>query len=98
MHNISEIVRFLTQDDPGQAAQASALFASLTERAPGYLCREVMVELVWVLERVYKLPRTDIAAAIDELLASREIVIEDADLVGLANDYYRQGGQGSRTR
>lgn len=88
------VVRFLTQDDPAQAAQATTLFASLTEDEPGYLCREVMVELVWVLERAYRLARVDIAAAIDELLASREIVIEDADRVGQANEHYRQGGAG----
>lgn len=88
------VVRFLTQDDATQSAQATDLFATLTEDAPAYLPREVMIELVWVLERAYHLPRTDIADAIDGLLASREILIEDADRVGLANDRYRQGGPG----
>ena len=41
-----------------------------------------------------RLPRADIAGAIDGLLASREIVVEQADRVGLANDRYRQGGAG----
>lgn len=88
------VVRFLTQDDVVQSAQAATVFASLTEEEPGFLCREVMVELVWVLERSYHLSRTDIAGAIDELLASREIVVEEADRVGLATELYRQGGAG----
>ena len=88
------LVRFLVQDDARQAAQANAVFAGLTESQPAWLCREVLVELVWVLERAYGLSRADIAAAIDGLMASREIVIETPDRVGLAVERYRQGGAG----
>jgi len=88
------LVRFLVQDDPEQSAEASAIFAGLTEEAPGFLPREVMVELVWVLERAYRLPRGDIADAIDGLLSSREILVEAADRVGLASQRYRMGGAG----
>lgn len=88
------VVRFLVQDDPKQAAEASAIFASLTADAPAFLPREVMVELVWVLERAYGLPRADIAAAIDGLLSSQELVVEAADRVGLATERYRHGGAG----
>lgn len=88
------VIRFLTQDDPDQSARATALFADLTEAAPGYLCREVMVEMVWVLERAYSLPRGDIARAVDGLLSAAEIVVEDTDRVGLAVERYRQGGAG----
>jgi len=88
------VVRFLVQDDPQQAAEASAIFASLTPDAPAFLPREVMVELVWVLERAYSLPRGDIAAAIDGLLSSHEVVVEAADSVALAAERYRHGGAG----
>jgi len=47
------LVRFLTQDDPGQGRLASTFIGSLTEANPGFVCREVLVELVWVLERSY---------------------------------------------
>lgn len=88
------VVRFLTQDDPMQAPQATALFAQLTVDSPAYLCREVMVEIVWVLERAYNLPRSDIATAVEGLLASREIIVETDERVGLAIERYRQGGAG----
>ena len=88
------VVRFLTQDDPAQSAWATALFARLSEAETGFLCREVVVELVWVLERAYGLPRHDIAAALDGLLAARELVIEAPDRTGLAVERYRQGGAG----
>lgn len=85
-------IRFLTQDDPDQSVQANALFANLTEEALAYPCRAVMLELVWVLESAYSLPRADIAEAVDQLLASREIVVETANRVGLVKDRYRQSG------
>lgn len=88
------IVRFLVQDDPQQSAEASAIISRLTADTPGFLSREVMVELVWVLERAYRLPRSDIAAAVDGLLSSHELVVEAADRVGLAIERYRHGGAG----
>ncbi|WP_103174524.1 PIN domain-containing protein [Paracoccus sp. SY] len=88
------LVRFLVRDDPQQAAEASALFAGLTEDNPAWLSREVLVELVWVLERAYRLPRADIASAVDALLAAQEVVVESPDRIGLAVERYRQGGAG----
>ncbi|MDN5789182.1 PIN domain-containing protein [Pseudorhodobacter sp.] len=88
------LIRFLTQDDAGQGALASALMAELTDAAPGFVCREVMVELVWVMERAYGLPRDAICAALNGLLESRELVVEAADRVAVAVDRYRQGGAG----
>lgn len=84
----------LVQDDPAQAALASAAFAALSEHAPGWISREVMVETVWVLERAYRLPRDRIADAIDGLLSARELVVEEADRIGLAAQRWREGGAG----
>lgn len=88
------LVRFLVQDDPEQAAAASTFLSALTEDSPGFVSREVLVELVWVLERAYGLGRDDIARALDGLLAARELVLEAADHAALALDRYRKGGPG----
>ena len=88
------LVRFLTRDDPAQVAAVDRLFARLSEAAPGFIAREVMVEIVWVLERAYGFARPDVARAIDALLEARELVIEAADRVALAAERYRQGGAG----
>lgn len=88
------LVRFLVQDDQDQARAATALIGGLTEAEPGYVCREVLVELVWVLERAYGLGRPDIARALDGLLEAKELVIEAGDRVALATDRYRKGGPG----
>ncbi|MFZ1482891.1 MAG: type II toxin-antitoxin system VapC family toxin [Paracoccaceae bacterium] len=88
------LVRFLVQDDPEQAAAATALIVGLTETEPGFVCREVLVELVWVLERAYGMTRADIAFALDRLLEARELVIEAADRAAIAADRFRKGGAG----
>ncbi len=88
------LVRFLVQDDPDQAGIATALFDQLTDADPGFVSREVLVELVWVLERAYGYPRSDIAAALDGLLSALELVIEAADDVGHALERYRLEGFG----
>lgn len=88
------LVRFLMQDDPGQAEVASRLIAGLTVDDPGFVCREVLVELAWVLDRAYGLARADIAQALDSLLEARELVVEAADRVAIAADRFRRGGAG----
>lgn len=92
--NTNVIVRFLMKDDAEQAAIATKAFAEFTTDAPGFVCREVLVELVWVLQKIYRLPRTDIADAIEGLLSAREIVVESADQVAVAVDRLRKGGAG----
>lgn len=88
------VVRFLVQDDPAQARVAAAVMDGLRDDAPGFVGREVLVELVWVLGRAYGFGRAEIAAALDGLLSATELVIEDADDVGLAVDRYRSAGHG----
>jgi predicted nucleic-acid-binding protein len=88
------LVRFLVQDDPEQAGLAGAVIDTLSEAVPGFISREVLIELVWVLERAYRLSKPDIAGAIDGLLASAELVIEGADEVGSALELYRNDGFG----
>ncbi|WP_375261905.1 PIN domain-containing protein [Palleronia sp.] len=88
------LVRFLVDDDPGQGRAARALFGRLTEAVPGFLPREVILESAWVLDRAYGFPRERIAAALSALLEVPEVVVEDADEVGLALHRYRKGGPG----
>jgi predicted nucleic-acid-binding protein len=88
------LVRFLTQDDQAQAKAASTFMAGLNVSDPGFICREVMVELVWVLERAYGCSRSEVATAVEGLLSASELEIEVADDVGTAVFQYRDGGFG----
>jgi predicted nucleic-acid-binding protein len=84
------VVRFLVQDDVAQAALASEVFASLTSDRPGFIGLVVLAEVSWVLARAYKAGREDIAAAIEGLLRSEEIIIENTEAAYRALAVFRK--------
>ena len=88
------LVRYLVRDDVQQAESARALLESLTAERPAYVCREVAVELVWVLERAYGFPRERIATLLEELVATEGLVIEAAEDVARAAFDYRAARAG----
>ncbi len=85
------LVRFLVQDDPAQSAMARSLLSRCSAREPGFVGREVLVELVWVLERAYGRAAPDISSALIGLLEAEELVVEDADDVAAAAVAYGSG-------
>ena len=88
------IVRYLVGDHPEQAEAARVLLEGLIPGNPGFICREVVMEVGWVLERAYRFPRAQIAEALMDLTASDSLVVEHGDDVAAAAYRYRQGGVG----
>jgi predicted nucleic-acid-binding protein len=86
------LVHFLTREDPAEAAVATAFMAGLSPEAPGFVPREVVLELVKVLERSFDYRRADVARALKGLLAMRGLKLEAADRVAEALGRYRRGG------
>ena len=75
------VVRYLTHDDPAQAAAAVKVMDSLSSDSPGFLSLIVIVELVWVLEVSYRFKKNEIEQVLETLLRSKELVIERAEIV-----------------
>lgn len=88
------LVRYLVRDDEAQAATARSLMSSLTADQPGFVCREVILELVWVLERAYGLSREDISDALEQLVSTDVLVIEAGADVAQAAFSYGTGSTG----
>ena len=88
------LVRYLVDDDAEQAEAARALLAELTTERPGFICREVTVELVWVLQRAYGFSRDRIATVLEKLVATEELEVESVDDVARAALRYRRGDAG----
>ena len=86
------LLRFLIRDDAGQAKAAAGLLQELTVDEPGYISREVAVELVWVLKNRYGFRRERLATVFDDLLHSAALEVEAASDVALAVREYRRGG------
>jgi predicted nucleic-acid-binding protein len=75
------VVRFLTHDDPPQAAAALKLMNSLSADSPGFVSLVVVAEIVWVLKISYSYTKKEIEQVLDGLLRSKELVIERAEIV-----------------
>lgn len=75
------LVRYIAQDDPKQSPKAAALIESLAPDAPGYVTIVSVVELVWVMQSCYAMSRAGIAAALTQILRTKEIVVESAEVV-----------------
>jgi predicted nucleic-acid-binding protein len=87
------LVRYLTQDDAAQSQQATELLERrLSEANPGFISLVAMAELVWVLDRAYRMAARQIAGAIERILQTEVFVIEKEQEVFAAMIVLRQGG------
>jgi predicted nucleic-acid-binding protein len=89
------LVRYIAQDDPPQSTKATEIIERrLTEEKPGFVSIVAMVETVWVLERAYGLTPLEIVRAVEQILQTDVLLVEDeqevfAAMIALKN------GQGS---
>ena len=72
------IVRFVAQDDAVQSREATELIERrLTPENPGYISIVAMMEAVWVLQRIYRLSDTSLAATIERVLQIDFLIVEN---------------------
>jgi predicted nucleic-acid-binding protein len=72
------LVRYLTQDDPDQSLKATEIIERrLTEENPGFVSIVAMVEIVWVLDRAYSFSAHEIAAAVERMLQTDVLAVEN---------------------
>ena len=88
----SVLVRYLTQDEPAQAAIASDLIENrLSADAPGFISAIVLVELVWVLEAAYACDRAAISAILSRILRAKPLRVENAEVAWQAARMFSDG-------
>jgi predicted nucleic-acid-binding protein len=86
------LVRYLAQDDPIQSPIATELIERrLSQEEPGFVCVVVVAEIAWVLERAYRLPDQEIAAAIEGLLQTDVLTVENEQEVFTAMVALKEG-------
>ena len=82
------LVRYLAQDNSAQAPLATGLFEGrLSAAEPGFVSLIVLFEMIHVLERLYDRSRDEIAAIVEGLIESAQIVVDEADVVRAALAY-----------
>ena len=86
------LVRYLTQDDPIQSPKATEVIERrLTEENPGFVSIVAMVETVWVLDRAYELATNEIAVAVERMLQTSVLVVENEQQVFTAMIALKEG-------
>jgi len=79
------LVRYLAQDDPEQAARATHVIEKdISETVLGFIGTVVLVETIWVLQRLYGANAEEIHATVADLLSSRNLIVENRDVVARA--------------
>jgi predicted nucleic-acid-binding protein len=76
------LVRYLVQDDAEQSASAARLIEGGSDRGEVlFVSQIVLCEVVWVLQAAYKVPRAEVVAVLGALVRTRQITIEEKDIV-----------------
>ncbi len=75
------LVRYIMQDDTKQSALATRIVEALTAESLGFVPLVAVVELAWVLSSAYELNRSQLIAAFEALLRTRELVVEHGETV-----------------
>lgn len=76
------LVRYLTQDEPKQSAIATRFIEGrLSADNPGFVSMVTLCEIAWVLAESYGADRKRIRDTVEGLLATKQLVIERAELV-----------------
>jgi len=88
------LVRHFMQDDPVRIGLVKQLMDGFSPENPGWICLPVLVELVWVLTRIYRLKKPAIVYVLDTLLRSQDLLVEQADFVRAALHMHRTGNAG----
>ena len=81
------VVRIFSRDDPKQAEIAAKILAA--EQV--FLAKTVMLEFEWVMRSVYRKPMLAIAAALDRMLATSNVQVEDEEAVVQAVVWFKKG-------
>ena len=81
------VVRYLTGDDPGQAARARAVI----DAGDVFVSTTVLLESEWVLRSVYGLARTEVAAALRAFAGLPGLSMESPAAISEALDHAERG-------
>ncbi|MDB5779352.1 MAG: hypothetical protein JWP79_321 [Polaromonas sp.] len=90
------LVRYLAQDEPKQAARATRLIEEeLSVAEPGFISLVVLVELCWVLRRLYSASADELLATVEDLLNTPRFQLERRDVV-TATVQFMKAGDGAK--
>lgn len=81
------IVRYLVGDDPEQSARARRAI----DADPILVLTTVLIEVAWVLQKTYQMPRLDMARTVQAFVSLPNVRLEEPDRVAEALAWTHQG-------
>lgn len=86
------LVRYLTQDDAEQSAQAVALIEGAASRGERlFISQIVLCEVVWVLRSAFRTARDELISVLEAIVATSQFVIQDAAVTRRALERFKAG-------
>jgi predicted nucleic-acid-binding protein len=86
------LVRFLVEDDAAQTARAAELIDGVASADQRLFVSDIVVcELVWVLDAAYRIPRSEIARTLTELLRAKQLQFASTDRLARAIHAFSAG-------
>jgi predicted nucleic-acid-binding protein len=85
------VVRLLVGDDPAQTRKAEKVFLEHVNGAGVFISLVVLAEVGWVLAAAYSWDRTTIHSRVQRLVRTRNVRVEELELVEAALDEYESG-------
>ena len=85
------LIRDLVEDDAEQVEATRSLLDSLTIEDPGFVCREVILEISWVLASAYRFTREQIGEALLRIIGMENLLVETSDDVARSARRYGEG-------
>lgn len=83
------ILRFLTNDIPAQAERCEKLFEKLQDGTVSVFLADItLADVIWVLEKYYKLPRDEIRSAMRRIIELKGLQCTNKSQALAALDYY----------
>jgi len=84
-------IRFLTSLPEDQSEKANRFFIKISlGNAELFVCDIVIYEIVYVLERVYKVSRNEIYNKVLSILSMENVIIENRSIIVAALKYYKE--------
>ncbi|MCB1193605.1 MAG: PIN domain-containing protein [Leptospiraceae bacterium] len=80
------ILRFLLDDIQEQADEASKIF----QENHVYVLVEVLAEVIYVMEKIYKMDRLEISNTISQFISYNNILVDNKDIVEVALNTYQE--------
>ena len=83
------ILRFLTNDIPAQAERCEKLFEKLQDGTVSVFLADItLADVIWVLEKYYKLPKDEIRQAMRRIIELKGLQCTNKSQALAALDYY----------